>query len=91
MRRILSILMLLIVLSFMASCASDAPSETSQTESIGLEAAGAPVSDRLEQPSISGETAYDGVFPQHEPYGTGIGAMPVSYTHLDVYKRQAYT
>lgn len=31
----------------------------------------------LEQREIpSGEYAYDSVFPRHEPYGTGIGAMP---------------
>ena len=33
----------------------------------------------------------NGIFPvveQHERLGTGHAVMPVSYTHLDVYKRQ---
>lgn len=83
MRKILSILMSLVALSLMASCASDTPSETSQAESIGSEAATTPDSGSSEQPTMPNETAYDGVFPQHEPYGTGIGAMPgrVVWTH----------
>lgn len=28
------------------------------------------------QLAFSGPRTYDGVYPQHEPYGTGIGAMP---------------
>ena len=28
------------------------------------------------QPATSEALPYDGVYPQHEPYGTGIGAMP---------------
>ncbi len=83
MRKILSILMSLVALSFMASCSSDTPSETSQAESIGSEAATTPDSGSSAQPTMPNETAYDGVFPQHEPYGTGIGAMPgrVVWTH----------
>ena len=75
--------MSLVALSLMASCASDTPSETSQAESIGSEAATTPDSGSSEQPTMPNETAYDGVFPQHEPYGTGIGAMPgrVVWTH----------
>ena len=67
MRKILSFLISLTVLSFLVSCASDAPSETSRTERTGSES----------------NTSYDGVFPQHEPYGTGTGAMPgrVVWTH----------
>ena len=26
--------------------------------------------------SIGSDIAYDSLFPQHEPYGTGVGAMP---------------
>ena len=29
--------------------------------------------------------------PQEEEKGGGMGILPVSYTHLDVYKRQAQT
>ena len=83
MRKILSVLISLVALSFMASCASDTPSETSQAESIGSEAAPTPDSGSSEQPTMPNEIAYDGVFPQHEPYGTGTGAMPgrVVWTH----------
>jgi len=31
--------------------------------------------DGLDLPTESA-LPYDGIFPQHEPYGTGIGAMP---------------
>ena len=40
---------------------------------IGSEAATTPDSGSSEQPTMPNETAYDGVFPQHEPYGTGQG------------------
>lgn len=31
---------------------------------------------QISAPAFSGSHTYDGVYPQHEPYGTGIGAMP---------------
>lgn len=42
-----------------------------------------PPSDSAGEHVISENTAYDGVFPQHEPYGIGVGAMPgrVVWTH----------
>lgn len=32
--------------------------------------------DGLDLPAAAEPMAYDGIYPQHEPYGSGIGAMP---------------
>ena len=70
-RRLFVSLLPLYILGLLAvvSCplASNTTASTDSQESLN---------SKDEEISSSGTSPYDGVYPQHEPYGTGTGAMP---------------
>ena len=77
-RRILA-LVLMGTLVFMTACGNSSPKEQgadgqTDTQTAAQCEVAESKGDRTMEES-SGK-AYDGIYPQHEPYGTGIGAMP---------------
>ena len=76
----------------LASCAKNTPAESyPDTQETPVTSIAAGISeaeirawpesleqtDKKEVPTLP----YDGIYPQHEPYGTGVGAMPKAFTH----------
>ena len=70
------LLLYILYLLILSSCSavSDTAASTGLQETVG---------NGDVQPASPEALPYDGVYPQHEPYGTGIGAMPgrVVWTH----------
>ena len=76
MKQVISVALALLLLS---GCAADGQiSETSPGETGFIPSAVSPESSGTDLENIGESTSmpYDNVYPQHEPYGTGIGAMP---------------
>lgn len=92
MRKVLCILMGVIMSCFVAACGAqqneqESCSEGGREETAGSQEKSGEESSLEEVDSVSGQQPeeagnvtggypYDSVFPQHEPYGEGIGAMP---------------
>lgn len=76
MKQVISVALALLLLS---GCAADGQiSETSPGETGFIPSAVSPESSGTDLENIGESTSmpYDNVYPQHEPYGTGIGAKP---------------
>lgn len=73
---ILLIFALLLALSACGANPAADPSEKAEhLEAAPLSQTAAPASPSLEEGTAQ-PRPYDGVYPRHEPYGTGVGAMP---------------
>ena len=71
----LSLLLFLICFLPLFSCTSEETIKKPYPGSSSLEEA-ASSSDPLEKKAVEEGSTYDGVFPWHQPYGVGVGAMP---------------
>ena len=76
MRRLLAFLLMSVLLLSLSSCSSpdngsDLQSNTGTSPTDTTE-----VNTVSENSNYTPSVEYDNVYPQHEPYGTGIGAMP---------------
>ncbi|MCI9137932.1 MAG: DUF362 domain-containing protein, partial [Lachnospiraceae bacterium] len=75
MRKIMALVLAAILVLTVCGCQQAAPEqkEESREETVASE------QEPSSEPSASSGSdniAYDSLFPQHEPYGTGVGAMP---------------
>ena len=81
MKKITALTLAAMLALTVCGCQQAAPEqkEESQEETVASE------QEPSSEPAVSigSDIAYDSLFPQHEPYGTGVGAMPgrVVWTH----------
>lgn len=70
MKKAMEIVLFLTIMLILAACG-----RADDSKEIIEEPAAEPV--KMEEAVVEGEALpYDGIYPEHEPYGTGIGAMP---------------
>ena len=78
-KRFMAFLTAIVLLCLFAAAACSAPESAEipaqEQDASSTAAIQSEVSD-MAVPTPAPSLPYDGVFPQHEPYGTGIGAMP---------------